>query len=142
MGSPVASIGSGGRCPIKFAKDVVKDNESPIFKPPPHGAITETDRKWKAPPQTTVKPPPPASSRENLRKQRKLEKTGETWKLGKTRENRENSSPPKPRYEEPCEKAMRKRCARVATRSEHLAQSVYAPSMDMLGFSLVYLYII
>ncbi len=35
-----------------------------------------------------------------------------------------------------CEKAVRKRCARVATRSGHLALFVYAPSMDMLGSAL------
>jgi hypothetical protein len=37
-------------------------------------------------------------------------------------------------------KTIRKRCARVATRSEHLALFVYAPSMDMLGSALVYMY--
>ena len=37
-----------------------------------------------------------------------------------------------------CEKAIRKRCARVATRSEHLALFVYPPSMDMLGSALQY----
>jgi hypothetical protein len=40
-----------------------------------------------------------------------------------------------------CEKAVRKRCARVATRSGHLALFVYPPSMDMLGSALVYIYI-
>ena len=44
-------------------------------------------------------------------------------------------------YEEPCEKAIRKSCAWFATRSEHLALFVYAPSMDMLGSTLVYIYI-
>jgi hypothetical protein len=36
-----------------------------------------------------------------------------------------------------CEKAIRKRCARVATRSGLLALFVYPPSMDMLGSALV-----
>jgi hypothetical protein len=40
-----------------------------------------------------------------------------------------------------CEKAIRKRCARVATRSGHLALFVYPPSMDMLWSALVYIYI-
>ena len=43
--------------------------------------------------------------------------------------------------EETCEKPIRRRCARVATRSEHLALVVYGSSMDMLGSALVYIYI-
>jgi len=43
--------------------------------------------------------------------------------------------------EETCEKSIRKRCALVATRSEHLALFVFAPCMDMHGSALVYIYI-
>ena len=43
--------------------------------------------------------------------------------------------------EETCEKTIRKRCARVATRSEHLALFVYAPCMDPLGSARIYIYI-
>ena len=38
-------------------------------------------------------------------------------------------------------KSYSKRCARVATRSGHLALFVYPPSMDMLGSALVFVYI-
>ena len=40
-----------------------------------------------------------------------------------------------------CEQTIRRSCARVANRYEHLALFVYASSMDMLGSAYIYIYI-